>query len=69
MKLSEVVPRINPDGDSVVCHDVAPMPLKIGLIFLCDRKPKHTGKHIQHSLNGRMDWWNAMPNRVSEESE
>jgi len=57
MKLAEVAPHINPDGDSLVCHDVAPMPWKVGVMVLCDREPKHTGKHMQRTPKGRMEWW------------
>ncbi len=57
MKLADVAPHINPDGDSVVCHDVAPMPYQVGLIVLCDRTPRHTGKHRHKSPKGRIEWW------------
>lgn len=61
MKLAEVAPHINPDGDLLICHDVAPMPWRVGLIVLCDRPLKdgrpHTGKHMHRTPKGAMDWW------------
>ena len=57
MKLQDVLPHVNPDGDSVVCHDVMPLAIEIGMFILCDRKPKHSGKHMHHSEKGRVEWW------------
>lgn len=65
MKLHDVLPNVNPSGDGKVCHDVEPMAAGIGLYMLCDRTPRHTGKHQYHMRDGGLvQWWKA-PARIT----
>ncbi len=41
-----------------LCFWVEPMSMKSGIIVLCDRKPRHTGKHRHKGKDGlMMQWW------------
>lgn len=61
MRLSEMLGiNVNPMGDPLVCHDVEPLAASIGIYFLCDRSPKHKGKHRYRGEKGLVQWWKNM---------
>ncbi len=61
MKLTDALPNVNPDGDIKVCHDVWETGMEINVFVLCDRSPRHTGKHMHRSAKGRTEWWQERP--------
>lgn len=61
MRLASVLPNVNPDGDTKVCNDVWETGVAVDVFVLCDRSPRHTGKHMHHSVKGRIEWWQANP--------
>lgn len=45
-------------ASSEVCLHINPMVKTMGLALFCDRKFKHTGKHMHRdSLGRRSEWW------------
>ena len=41
------------------CDVAEPMAWAVGVLVLCDRKPRHSGKHMHRSVTGRTEWWKA----------
>ena len=41
------------------CGAIEPMSYKVGVLVLCDRKPRHSGKHLHRGEKGRVEWWKA----------
>lgn len=49
---------VPPSRSREVCLAVEPMSYRSGMLIVCDRKPRHTGKHMcRFARGGRMDWW------------
>ena len=40
-----------------ICGALEPMGAAVGVMVICDRKPRHSGKHMLRTDTGRTDWW------------